>query len=53
MYTQAEKLHYELMHARDELTRRINLATDSADAMLSNAAGEHPRNSVSLIPQCV
>jgi hypothetical protein len=34
-----EKLHQELQHSRDELSRRINMATDTADAMLHNAAG--------------
>lgn len=37
---QAERLSFELHQARDELSRRIAAASDSADAMLTNAAGD-------------
>lgn len=36
---QVEKLHLELQQSRDDLSRRINMATDTADAMLHSAAG--------------
>lgn len=36
---QVERLQFELATVRDELSRRVAAAAESADAMLSNAAG--------------
>lgn len=37
---QVERLQFELATVRDELARRVAAAAESADAMLTNAAGE-------------
>ncbi len=41
VYIQVERLHSELSLAREEVSRKVALVADNADAMLSNAAGTH------------